>query len=68
MRTAIQDNRISLNIGWCRECREDVKIGAVFNKDKQHNCLSCGYMNRYNNETITLNKNGVVIDNTIGNH
>lgn len=55
-----------IDIGYCDYCKSDVIKGAIFNPNKHHNCIDCGYMNRYNQELIKIdNKTNKVIYSTV---
>jgi hypothetical protein len=58
--------RIIINVGWCAVCQYDTKVGTTYNPEKRHNCLNCGYMNRYNEELIKYDsKTNVVLFSSV---
>lgn len=56
---------IWLNVGQCKNDREDLIVGKQYNPEKTHNCLDCGYMSSYSREFIEIDKNMIVKNSSI---
>jgi hypothetical protein len=54
MTTKTRKKTIWVKVGNCATDRRDVIEGATYDPEKRHNCLDCGYMNRYNDEMIEI--------------
>ncbi len=56
---------IVLNVCNCKENKKNVSIGQIFDENKIHNCLNCGYYQNYNEITIEINEKNKIIWSTV---